>query len=250
MGAREAFAALHGGRLKQGPGSDASSARALALAPRLPECPEVLDLGCGPGRQTLLLARRTGGRVTAVDRSRAFLEALDAAAQRAGLAARIATLEASMDEVDRLGGPYDLVWCEGAAYALGFDRALALWPSLLRPGAGLALTELSWLAPPAPEARAFWARAYPGMRSREGNREALARAGLRGLGDFVLPASDWWEGYYDELDARIPRLRERLGGDAEALAVLAAMESEIDLYRRHGAEYGYVFYVAELPLSG
>lgn len=249
MGAREAFAALHAGRIKQGPGSDASSERALALVSHLPERPDVLDLGCGPGRQTLWLARRTGGRVTAVDRSRAFLDALSAAAERAGLGGRVQTLEASMDEVDRLGGPYDLVWCESAAYALGFDRALALWQSLLRPGAGLALSELSWLAPAAPEARDFWARAHPAMRSREDNRAALARAGLRGLGDFVLPASDWWEGYYDDLEARIPRLRERLDGDAEALAVLAAMEAEIDLYRRHGSEYGYVFYVAALPVS-
>ena len=56
----EVFWKLHVGLAKQGPGSDESTRRALALVPELPLAPKILDLGCGPGRQSLVLVRETG----------------------------------------------------------------------------------------------------------------------------------------------------------------------------------------------
>ena len=52
---------------RQGIGSDEETLRALALCMGLPAPPVILDVGCGPGVQTMTLARATGGRVTAVD---------------------------------------------------------------------------------------------------------------------------------------------------------------------------------------
>jgi ubiquinone/menaquinone biosynthesis C-methylase UbiE len=60
-----------------GPGSESSTQRALMAAPDLPDEPEILDIGCGPGRQTLQLAERTGGRVSAVDLHPGSLRALE-----------------------------------------------------------------------------------------------------------------------------------------------------------------------------
>ncbi len=65
---------VYGGLPRQGPGDDASSQRALELCGDLPIAPDVLDVGCGPGMQTVLLAQATGGTVTAVDRHEQFLE--------------------------------------------------------------------------------------------------------------------------------------------------------------------------------
>jgi serine/threonine-protein kinase HipA len=243
--AQDAFARLHEGLAQQGPGSDRSTARALGLVRDLPPRPEILDLGAGPGRQTLALARQTQGRVTAVDVDAGFLGALRRRAASEGLGARVRTLTASMDGLDLAPGTFDLVWSEGAAYQIGFDRALALWRPWLRVGGGLAVTELAWLAaePPA-DARRFWEGAYPAMRSRAANRAAIERAGFELAGDFALPASDWWEGYYAELEPRIAPLRARFAASPEAQAVLDAAAEEIDLFRRSDGAYGYVFYVA------
>jgi SAM-dependent methyltransferase len=59
----------------------------------------LLDVGCGPGHATLDLAEMVGptGRVVAVDRSRRFLEALDAGRRRQGLE-NIDTVEVDLDE--------------------------------------------------------------------------------------------------------------------------------------------------------
>jgi SAM-dependent methyltransferase len=243
--ARDVFMALHEGLPKQAPGSDASTERALALVGALPPQPAVLDLGAGPGRHTLVLARRTQGRVVAIDLERSFLRALRGRAAEAGLAKRVHAVVASMDRLGVAARSQDLLWCEGAAYAIGFDRALALWRPLLRGGGGLALTELSWLtAERTEDARRFWEDAYPAMRSLDENRDAMTRAGYRVRGVFALPASDWWDGYYDVLASRIPALRERHAGDRVARATLDGAAREIEVFSRSGGCYGYAFFVA------
>ena len=68
----ELFWRLHERLPNQGPGSDETTRRALAAPIR--ETPRVLDMGCGPGRQTLMLAADLGGKVTALDLIPQFLE--------------------------------------------------------------------------------------------------------------------------------------------------------------------------------
>jgi len=64
--------ALHDGLPRQGPGDLASTSRALALCTELPTAPDILDIGCGTGAQTLTLAAATTGRITALDLYPAF----------------------------------------------------------------------------------------------------------------------------------------------------------------------------------
>lgn len=240
----EVFEGLHRGLPQQGPGSDASTLRALSLVPELPSAPAIVDLGCGPGRQTLALARATGARVTAVDLAPGFLAELARRARTAGLGDRIATRCQSIDALDLPDASFDLAWSEGALYTVGFEKALRALRPLLRPGSSLAATELTWLVDDPPEAaRAFWREAYPPMTSRRANRSAIESSGYEMLADFALPESDWWDGYYLPLEARIEKLRARATGE-DARAALDSARREIDLFRACPGAYGYVFYVA------
>ncbi|MBM3298007.1 MAG: class I SAM-dependent methyltransferase, partial [Candidatus Aminicenantes bacterium] len=73
---RRIFFEVHSGLPREGPGDEASLRRALRLVGKLPERPLVLDVGCGPGLQTLDLARRTGGVVFGLDNHEPFLRDL------------------------------------------------------------------------------------------------------------------------------------------------------------------------------
>ena len=64
--------------LSQGAGSEASTRRALSLLGQVPPNPVVIDFGCGSEPARLVLARATGGHVTAVDIHEPFLEDRDA----------------------------------------------------------------------------------------------------------------------------------------------------------------------------
>ena len=247
LAAMEVFWKLHQGLPKQGPGSDESTRRALALVPELPPAPEILDLGCGPGRQSLVLARETGGHVTAVDLLSPFLEQLDQRAQAAQLADRIATVQASMDDLPNRDESFDLLWSEGAIYNIGFGNGLRAWRRLLRQGASLAVSEATWLTDDAPERiQSFWDTHYPAMQSHEANELAVAEAGYRLLGSFVLPEAAWWEDYYAPIDERIAALRKERNDDGWVTALEAA-EEESSIVRDCDSSFGYVFYVMQKP---
>jgi SAM-dependent methyltransferase len=241
----EIFWQVHRDLPREAPGSDASTLRALGMIPSLPAPPRILDIGCGPGAQTVALARATQADVTAADTHQPFLDDLARRAAQAGVAEHIHPLNASMFDLN-FDQPFDLLWSEGAIYIIGFERGLREWRKLLKPGGFVAVTEISWLKPNPPEpARKFWGEAYSGMATVEENLAHLASAGYRPFGHFSLPESDWWDNYYHPMAARIESLREKYPNNPEAQAVLDLEYAEIELYRQYSAWYGYVFYIGQ-----
>ena len=243
----EVFWRLHEGLPQQGPGSDDSTRRALAMIPELPEEPEILDLGCGPGRQSLALARETGGHVTAVDLLPPFLAEVEERAAASGLGERIETVQASMGDLPYADESFDLIWSEGAIYNIGFQEGLAGWRRLLRPGCAVAVTEATWLRESAPDSiRTFWNREYPAMQSLEANQRAVSEAGYTLLGSFVLPEREWWDDYYSPFEQRLRALRPERD-DESWTAALDAHEEELAVVRDCAGSFGYVFYVMQKP---
>jgi SAM-dependent methyltransferase len=245
------FFEIHHGLPTEAPGSDEATLEALRHVPGLPSRPRILDVGCGPGRQTLALARMTGGHITAVDTHPPFLEALQARAHEQDLSASITPLNRSMKELAFEPESFDLVWSEGAAYIMGFGNALRSWRRFLRPDGALALTECVWLTGrPDPEVRAFWQRGYPAMLNVKDNLAIIRESGYEALRHFTLPESAWWN-YYTPMRRRIEELRARYAGNAEAARQLDAEEAEIRLFERYPGQYGYEFFVTrKLPETG
>ena len=85
----------------------------------------VLDVGCGPGHATLDLAEIVGprGKVVAVDRSRRFLDALEAARRARGLG-RIETHEQDLDLADLPAADADAAWSRWVIAFVRDPRAL------------------------------------------------------------------------------------------------------------------------------
>ncbi|MAE62642.1 MAG: SAM-dependent methyltransferase [Phycisphaeraceae bacterium] len=244
----EIFLDIQRGLPRQGPGSDESTARALSLCRELPADPAVLDIGCGPGMQTMVLARALGGHITAVDLHQEYLDQLAARVRTAGVADRIEIRNGDMHDLPFPPQAFDLVWSEGAAYIMGVREALAAWKPLLRAGGYIALTELVWLrdAPPRGVTE-FFAEAYPAMTDVAGVLNAIRATGYETVGEFTLPDRDWWEHYYTPLEGKLPPLREKYAQDGPATDLVEATAREIETRRRFGTSYGYQFFVARKP---
>jgi SAM-dependent methyltransferase len=213
------------------------------MVPDLGAKPRVLDLGCGPGAATTLLAGRTGGRVAAVDLHAPFLNEVRDKAAREGVSSRVLPVHASMETLPFGAGTFDLVWSEGALYNVGFGRGLEVSREVLKPGGALAATEAVWLTPDPPaEVRAWWEAEYPGITGIGANIRAIEEGGFGLLGHFTLPARAWWA-YYQPIETRLATLRERHHEDPIALEVIDDAQVEIDMYRRFSHAYGYEFFV-------
>jgi SAM-dependent methyltransferase len=192
--------------VRKGPGSEASTLKALSMLVGLPPNPRIVDFGCGAGAASLVLARATQGNVTAVEIHQPFLQQLKALAASEGLTEKIRTLEADMANPPFPEGSFDLVWSEGAIYNIGFEQGLKRWRRRLRTGGFVAVTEVSWLCETPPGKLVdFWASEYPAMTNIEDNLTMIRSAGFEPVGHFVLPAEDW-ENYYGPLQEQLVAL--------------------------------------------
>jgi SAM-dependent methyltransferase len=238
------FFEVHRDLPREGPGDTASTHRALRLIDPSLATGRIVDVGCGPGAQTIDLANVASGSITALDNHQPYLERLRDRIHAAGLTGRVRAIRASMLDMPFADGTVDIVWAEGAIYIAGFERGLRDWRPLLRPGGCVAVTHLSWLSAYVPnEPKMFWERHYPAMRTVDDNLRGARQSGFEVVEWFVLPESAWWTDYYRPMEARLRTLRDRYQHDDEALEVIASSQQQIDLYRRFPQSYGYVFYV-------
>jgi DNA-binding transcriptional MerR regulator/ubiquinone/menaquinone biosynthesis C-methylase UbiE len=243
----EIFFKIYEGLDREGPGSRAMTARALGMCAGLPDRPAILEPGCGTGGASLDLAELSGGTVLSVDVYQPFLDRLRQRAEARGLAGRVTPLKGDMAALDCAPESFDLIWCEGAAYIMGVDNALAGWKRFLRPGGFLVFSDAVWLKDPegteVPDAmRRFWAEAYPAMRTAEANVRAGEAAGYASLGHFTIDAA-CWDAFYADVERRLCDVEETLGSDPDGRAIIDVTRREIAFYRENPEAYGYEFHV-------
>ncbi len=230
---------LYGSLPRQAPGSDATTRHLYELAGN--PTGKALDIGCGRGRASLLLAEY-GFDVTAVDIYQPFLDTLQAGVLARNLEAKVTARTMSMDALDFPAGSFDLLWAEGSAYILGWGNALTAWRKLLTPTGVLVATECCWLTDePSAEIKQFWHENYPSMLTVDEAKDIAATSGYEVAATYVLPSNDWWDEYYTPLRAQCA-MHENGASGAMGTAIAAARR-EIEMYENYGDQYGYVGFV-------
>jgi ubiquinone/menaquinone biosynthesis C-methylase UbiE len=228
---------------RQGPGDDECTRRAFEMLTDLPAKPEILDVGCGAGTQTIALARLCRGRITATDIYEPFMDELRRRAAAAGVAERVTLMNMPMNELKFPDESFDVIWSEGAIFIIGFEAGLKAWRPLLKPGGYMVVSEATWFVddPPA-EAKAFWDSCYPAITQTRNNVRMAEEAGYTVVGTFPLPAEGWFE-FNRPLGPKLALMRKKYAGDAAALAEIAFNEMEIEIFRKYSDAYGYTFFV-------
>lgn len=237
---------LHKDEARQGPGGDRETRLSIELSGLSGRSGlSIADIGCGTGASTVVLARELDAHVTAVDFVPGFLSRLEAAASRAGVTDRIATLEASMDALPFERAQFDAIWSEGAIYNMGFAAGVEAWREYLKPDGILAVSELTWLTGHRPpELQTHWKTEYPEVNTAAGKLAVLEGLGFAPIGYFVLPEHCWLDNYYRPVRERFAAFLERHEHSEAARQLIAAEELEISLYERYKEFFGYGYYVA------
>lgn len=231
-----------------GPADPASTTRALSPV-TLSDDSVVVDVGSGTGRQTLQLLQETPAKVLATDLHRSLLDQLRERAAKLGFADRLGVAQADMSALPFAPGSIDLLWSEGAIYNIGYEQGLRLWLPLLRPGGYLCVSDGAYFvdAPPT-VVREFWEAEYPAIATCHQLEQLSRDCGYTIVDSFRLP-KEAWDAYYGPVEQRIHALDAVWGADSERQNVLAAMRHEVDVFRRHGDSYGYLFLLLQRPID-
>lgn len=242
----ELFFEIHKDLPREGPGDNESTQKAFNFLKNLPLNPHILDIGCGPGMQTIQLAKLIDGKITAIDTHQPFLDDLNIRAQNEGVQDKIETLNKSMFEIDFEEGQFDVIWSEGAVYIYGFEKALKEWQYFLKDNGYIVVSEASWLKEnPPTEIKDFWNDCYPDIKIIKENKVIIEKNGYNLISCFTLPDNSWWENYYIPMEVRINKLREKYQGNQEIEKQLDEELIEIEMFRRYSDYYGYVFYIMQ-----
>lgn len=238
------FFEMFTGLPRQGPGEAASTLRALSLVPGCGPETRVLMPGCGTGLEARVLAQHAPVRILAIDNHPPYVEEFNRHAHALGLGERVEARVGDMNRLECPPGSFDLVWCEGSIYIVGFETGLRAWRPLLAPRGYVAVTDVCWMTPdPPPECTAFWMQEYPAIDTVPSRLRVIADCGYEPVAHFPLSPSAWWDDYYAPLQDTILQFRRRHDGETDAQRLADSVQREIDVWTKYSDCYGYEFFV-------
>lgn len=238
------FFEIHKDIPREGPGDNDSTKQAITMLKDVPSNPTILDIGCGPGMQTIELAKNMNGKIFAIDTHKPFLDRLLETAINKDVSHKIEAKEMSMFSLEFKEDSFDVIWCEGAIFIIGFEKGIQEWRKYIKTGGYLVVSEVSWLREDIPEEpKNFWESDYPGIKGIADNMKIIKKSGYSAVGYFIIPERGWWKDYYNPLTDRISKLRKKYINNKEANDRMDNTLREIELYKRYSDYYGYVFYI-------
>lgn len=220
-----------------GPGSESETHKALSLVPN--ELSQILEVGCGKGLATQVLAEHSEATITAVDNEQSALDRLTQRFEQQGLSQRLRTECSSMTEMPFTEQSFDLIWAEGSAYIMGVEKALLAWKGLLRDNGHVMISDMVWhTETPSKDAIDFWNQEYPDIQLVDTRIAQMKKAGYRVVDHFPM-SEEAWLNYYGPLGERVAELESEM---AESQA-FQDIKHEVNLCTQLANEFGYHMFI-------
>ncbi len=198
--------------------------KAFQKLPKL-EKPRILDIGCGSGVPTMVLAKLSDGEVIGIDIDQELLDILIKKIEQEGLINRVKAIKCSLLDIKFPDNSFDIIWAEGSITTLGVERSLKGWNRLIKPKGFLVVHD---------EIKHFFKK-----------RDQVVSCGYKFIENFSLPERAWWEEYYNPLEARIKELNKKYSNDLIALDALKRHQIEIDIVKASPKSFQSVFCIMQ-----
>ncbi|NOH60950.1 MerR family transcriptional regulator [Vibrio sp. RE88] len=228
------FEQIFAGLKRLGPGSEQDTLRALSALSQNKGA--LLEVGCGKGIATEVLASHSEFSITALDNDEASLRSL-----QEGIPAEkeVNVICASMTDMPFEAAQFDVIWSEGSAYIMGVENALRSWKAFLKPSGYLVMSDLVWLTDdPDSDVSNFYQKEYPDMVTVDERVAQMRQAGYEVVETFTLSQQSW-NNFVDPLVSRVSELESSL----QASQALTDMKSELHMHQNYLHQYGYQMFV-------
>ena len=229
---------------RQGPGDEETTLKALSFIKGLNAHPNVIDIACGTGTQTITLVQNIkGAHVEGVDLFPQFADILSRRLEHMGLQDRCKASVGDMANLQFPAESFDLIWCEGGIYNIGFRRGIREWRKLLKKGGYIAVSEATWFTKQRPlEVEKFW-DVYPEIDTAGNKTNQMEEEGYEVIATFRISDKCWTESFYKpQKDAR-KAIMQKYPQNACVQNLVNCMEHEEQIFNRFHNCYGYFFYI-------
>jgi DNA-binding transcriptional MerR regulator/ubiquinone/menaquinone biosynthesis C-methylase UbiE len=231
------FDAIFRGLERLGPSDEGDTLKALGCLSL--SSGEMLEVGCGKGLTTTLLAKHSTFNITALDNDEYNLSCVEDKLNSASLAHRVATICASMTAMPFTQGQFNVIWSEGSAYIMGVLQALKSWKAFLKSNGYLVISDLVWLTDtPDIQAREFWLQNYPDMTNCKQRINEMHKAGYEVIESFTSNAQAW-RNYLEPLKHKL----EQVEGEDFTSSAHDDLLKELQIHEKYLGQYGYQVFV-------
>lgn len=198
------------------------TSRAFRMLPKL-DRPRILDVGCGSGLPTIELARLSRGTVLGIDIDRPALDQFTRRIYEMGLTGSVQAINCSMVDMVFPAGSYDIIWAEGAIYAVGFEKGLKEWRRFLKPDGFLV------------------------VHDEQGNvnqkLEQISDCGYEIIGYFILSQEVWRSEYFAPLEKLVGEMQKIYPANPEIAEEIRQAKGELDWFRNNPEQSSSVYFV-------
>jgi ubiquinone/menaquinone biosynthesis C-methylase UbiE len=195
---------------------------AFRMLPQM-DRPRILDIGCGAGIPTLELARLSQGEIIAIDIDQPALDIFDRKIEEAGLTHRVQAINCSIFDMDFPGESFDIIWCEGSIYPIGFEKGLREWKRFLKPGGHLV------------------------VHDEQGNISEklglVSGCGYELIGYFLLSQDTWRREYFAPLEKLVKEFETKLTDDPKTSEELHQAREELDMFNKNPERNSSAYFI-------
>ncbi|MFC2096874.1 class I SAM-dependent methyltransferase [Bacteroidota bacterium] len=181
--------------------------KAISIIPIIDK-PKILDVGCGSGVPTLLLADKFNGNITAVDSDKKSINKLAEKVKELNLSNRITIHNCSLFDIKVEKAQFDLIIAEGILNVVGFKKGFLI--------------------------------IHDEFSNQNKRIEFIENNNFKILDWFVLDEKIWWNDYFKCLEKEISSISNK-----EFLKLFKTDLKEIELSKKHSPQYNSVYYVIE-----